>query len=61
MDCLWDGVLHAAVMLRLRIVNLLMCARFVKMPALGIKLCAFTDYSLFHSHAQVLTFNDTTW
>ena len=29
-------------------------------PAPGIKLCATAAYSLFHSHAQVLTFTDST-
>ena len=30
------------------------------MPAPRIKLCAIAAYHLFHSHAQVLTFTDST-
>ena len=29
-------------------------------PAPGIKLCAIAAYRLFHSHAQALTFTDST-
>ena len=59
-DCVWDGILHAAVMRTLCIQNLLLRARFIMTTAPGIKLCAITAYRLFHSHAQVLTFSDST-
>ena len=60
MDYVWDGMLHAAVTWTLYIENLLLRARFVMTPAPGIKICAIAAYRLFHSHAQVLTFTDST-
>ena len=39
---------------------LLLRVRFVMTPVQGIKLCAIAAYRLFHSHAQVLTFTDST-
>ena len=59
-DCVWDGSLYAAVTRTLCIENLLLRARFVVTPAPGIKLCAIAAFRLFHSHAQVLTFTDST-
>ena len=52
LDCVWDGVLHAAVTRTFYIADL---------PAPGIKLCTNAGYRLLHSHAQVLTFTDLTW
>ena len=53
-------ILHAAVTQMLCIETLLLRARFVMMTVPGIKLCAIAAYHLFHSHAQVLTFIDST-
>ena len=40
--------------------NLLLRTRFAMMPASDINLYTIAGYHLFHSHARVLTFTDST-
>ena len=60
-NCVWDGVLHAAVTCMLCIVYLLLRGLYVMMPETNINdVQLHATYRLFHSHVQVETFIDST-